>query len=157
MPPFLGKQHAVRRLLPRLRERCRVSAAERLGPLAGRWDWIYYKSWLSLASGLSDDVLHLFAGLPLLVLASLILRRPPWHWTCWLAVALPELANEIYDVTQTSYVTDEGNVVAAWHDFWMTLLWPTAILLTFGFLARRAERTGTQPGEKTPTDVSADR
>ena len=116
-----------------------MTAAEHLTPNAGSWDWIYYKSWLSLASGLSDDVLHLFAGMTLLVLFALVLRRAPWHWLPWLGVLVLESANETYDLTQTSYVTGEGNFPAAWHDLWMTMLWPTVILLSFRRLARRAE------------------
>jgi len=128
----------------------RMSAAEHLVPMAGRWDWIYYKSWLSLVSGLSDDVLHLCAGMALLVIFALLFRRAPWHWLPWLAVFAMEFANETYDVTQTSYVTGEGNIPAAWHDMWMTMLWPTVILLTFRWLGRRAETAAPEPGGTDP-------
>jgi hypothetical protein len=116
-----------------------MTAAEHLTPNAGSWDWIYYKSWLSLASGLSDDVLHISAGMALLVLFAFLLRRAPWHWLPWLGAAVLEVANETYDLTQTSYPTGEGNVPAALHDLWMTMLWPTVILLIFPRLVRRAE------------------
>jgi hypothetical protein len=118
-----------------------MNAAERLTPNAGEWDWIYYKSWLSLAAGVSDDVLHIFAGLGLVVLFAAVLRRAPWHWLPWLGALVLELANETYDLTQTSYVTGEGNFPAAWHDVWMTMLWPTVIVLAFPRLAARADAT----------------
>lgn len=107
---------------------------------AGTWDWIYYKTILSLWLQVSDDVLHIHAGLLLLVAAALVLRRAPWDWRPWLVVAAVESANELYDVFQTAYVTDEGNWASAWHDFWLTMLWPTVILLVFRWLARRGER-----------------
>ena len=139
-----------------------MTAAEHLTPNAGSWDWIYYKTWLSMASGLSDDMLHLFGGLALLVLLAWLMRQRPWHWLPWLGVLVLECANETYDLTQTSYVTDEGNFSAAWHDLWMTMLWPTVILLTFGRLASRARaadaarRTETADGAADPGAAPAD-
>lgn len=112
-------------------------------PQGGPLDWIYYKTILSLWLQVSDDVLHIHAGLLLIVAAALVLRRAPWNWRCWLSAALVEGANELYDVFQTSYVTDEGNWASAWHDFWMTMLWPTVILAVFPWLVRRARRSDT--------------
>lgn len=111
------------------------------GPL----DWINYKTQISLMTGLPDDVLHIFAGLAIVTVAALVMRRTPWHWLPWLAAAAIEFANEAYDVLQTAYSTDEGNIASAWHDFWMTMLWPTIILLTYGWLARRSRRSVDQP------------
>ena len=108
-----------------------------ISPEAAGFDWIYWKSYLSLYLKMSDDQLHIHVGLILLVAAAFVLRRPPWHWLPWLAVALTESVNEFYDVFQTAYVTDEGNWASAWHDVWLTMLWPTVIVLTFPWLARR--------------------
>lgn len=108
-----------------------------IAPQAAGFDWIYWKSWLSLYLKMSDDQLHIHAGLILLIAAAFVLRRPPWHWLPWLAVAAVEGANELYDVFQTAYVTDEGNWASAWHDFWLTMLWPTGIALTFPWLSQR--------------------
>lgn len=114
-------------------------------PLAGQWDWIYYKSVLSLWLQVSDDVLHIHAGLLLLIGAAFLLRRAPWDWRPWLVVLVIESANELYDVFQTAYVTDEGNWPSAWHDLWLTMLWPTVILLVFPWLARRTAREMDAP------------
>lgn len=103
-----------------------------------QWDWIYVKTYLSLWLEAPDDVLHVHAGLLLVTAAALVLRRAPWDWRCWLAAAVPESANELYDVFQTAYSTDEGNWASAWHDWWVTMLWPTVILLGYRWLARRA-------------------
>jgi hypothetical protein len=105
----------------------------------GSWDWIYVKSYLSLWLEVPDDVLHIHAGLLLVTVTALLLRRAPWDWRCWAVTAVVESANELYDVFQTSYSTDEGNWASAWHDWWLTMLWPTVILLAFRWLARRAE------------------
>ena len=117
-------------------------------PLAGRYDWIYWKSVASAVTGMSSDVLHIHVGLFLLIVAALVVRRAPWHWLPWSIVAVFELANESYDVLQTSYSTDEGNLGAAWHDVWLTMLWPTVILLTFRWLARRGERPAAEAGHE---------
>lgn len=110
----------------------------RLGPLAGPWDWIYYKTWLSLWLGVSHDVLHLFAGLGLLTGSAWLLRRPPWSWACWSFAITAELLNEAYDLIQTSYITATGNYAASLHDIAMTMFWPTIVVLAFPALARRA-------------------
>lgn len=109
-----------------------------LVPQATGLDWIYIKSYLSLWLGVPDEVLHIFAGLAILVGAALVLRRAPWDWRPWLVVVVAESANELYDVFQTSYRSGKGNWPSAWHDFWMTLFWPTVVLLLFRWLGARA-------------------
>lgn len=104
---------------------------DQIAPMVWPIDWIYLKSWLSLWLQVSDDSLHVSGGLLLLILAALVLRRPPWHWRPWLAVLVAELLNEGYDLLQTTYYTAEGNYPSSWHDLWLTMLWPTVILLVF--------------------------
>lgn len=122
-----------------------------IAPQAAGFDWIYWKSWLSLYLKMSDDMLHIHVGLMLLIAAALVLRRPPWHWLPWLAVATVEGANELYDVFQTAYSTDEGNWASAWHDFWLTMLWPTVIAITFPWLSRRAAQPAGSPTQTAPS------
>ncbi|MBN8806926.1 MAG: hypothetical protein J0I47_01610 [Sphingomonas sp.] len=118
-------------------------------PQAAHFDWIYYKSWLSLWLHAPDDVLHIHAGLLILVVSAWVLRRPPWDWRPYIIVVAIESANELYDVFQTAYVTDEGNWASAWHDFWLTMLWPTVILVAFRWLVRRGERRALVPDAST--------
>ena len=92
------------------------------------YDWTWAKTLLTLDTGVPDDALHLMAGMLILTLAALLLRRPPWTWGPWLAVVLAESANEAWDLT---HAADEGNWRDSWHDFWLTLLWPTVILLVY--------------------------
>ncbi|MDB5696233.1 MAG: hypothetical protein JWN21_1776 [Sphingomonas bacterium] len=111
-----------------------------IAPQAAGFDWIYWKSWLSLYLKVPDDMLHVQVGLLLLTVAALALRRAPWDWRPWLVTLTIESANEIFDVFQTAYSTSEGNWSSAWHDLWLTMLWPTVILLCFPWLSRRAAR-----------------
>lgn len=104
---------------------------DQIAPRVWPIDWIYLKSWLSLWLQVSDDSLHVSGGLLLLIAAAFALRRPPWHVRPWLAVLVAELLNEGYDLLQTSYETAEGNYPSSWHDLWLTMLWPTVILLIF--------------------------
>jgi hypothetical protein len=97
--------------------------------------WTDEKNWLSAATGLDGDVLHLNAGLALLVFFALLSRRAPWHWAPWLGVLAIELANETYDLIVGA--PGEGTVNASIHDVWITMLWPTVILIVFPWFARR--------------------
>jgi hypothetical protein len=94
-------------------------------------------------SGLSDDVLHTHVGLLLLVGAAIVLRRPPWHWLPWSIVLVVECINETYDMYQNTIQTTENSFKASVHDFWLTLLWPTLILLVFPWFARVRQRAAT--------------
>lgn len=100
-------------------------------------NWTYLKVELSTATGLGDDVIHIHAGLALLLLVAWVLRRPPWDWRPWLVVLVAELINETYDMLQTAFPTGEARLGACIHDFWLTMLWPTVILLLFPRLVRR--------------------
>ncbi|WP_230483578.1 hypothetical protein [Sphingomonas sp. Leaf21] len=109
-------------------------------PPPGWLDWTGDKGWIGQVTGLPDSTLHAHVGMAILVLAALAMRRAPWDWRCWLTVLVIETLNEFYDLLQPFYPTDEGNLAASWSDMWATMLWPTVILLTFRWLARRAER-----------------
>lgn len=111
-------------------------------PPSGWWNWTGDKSWIGQVTGLPDSTLHAHAGMAILVLAALVLRRKPWNWRCWLTVLVIETINEAYDLLQPFYPTDEGNLPASWFDMWNTMLWPTVILLTFAWLGRRADKRG---------------
>ncbi|MEK9210801.1 hypothetical protein [Sphingomonas sp. 2378] len=109
-------------------------------PPAGWFDWTGDKSWIGRITGLPDSTLHVHAGMAILVLTALVMRRKPWDWRCWLTVLVIETVNEAYDLLQPFYPTDEGNLPASWSDMWETMLWPTVILLTFAWLRRRGKQ-----------------
>lgn len=113
----------------------------KLPPLTEHWQNLSFdKWWLSETLGISDDGLHVHGGLLVLMLAALVLRRPPWSWRPWLSVIVLETLNETYDMLQSSYPTAEASWRASGHDYWMTLAWPTIILLVFPPLIRRYGR-----------------
>lgn len=99
--------------------------------LLGNFNWTVTKIDLSRITGLPDDTLHVIAGMLVLTIAAFALRRPPWDWRPWLITFVAETVNEIYDLTQVAFPTDEGNIRGSLHDFWLTLLWPTVILLIY--------------------------
>lgn len=93
------------------------------------FNWTVAKMDLGKITGLPDDALHALSGMLVLTIAAYLLRRPPWTWQPWLTVVVAETINEAYDLTQTVFPTDEGNLRASLHDFWLTVTWPTLILL----------------------------
>ena len=95
------------------------------------FNWTVTKIDLSRITGLPDDTLHVIAGMLVLTIAAIVLRRPPWDWRPWLITFAAEAINELYDLTQVVFPTDEGNIRGSLHDFWLTLLWPTVILLIY--------------------------
>lgn len=98
-----------------------------VGDITIRHGWGGLKWYAAHASGVSEDALHIHAGLAILFVAALLLRKPPWHWLPWSMVCVAELLNEAVDVFQ--HGGREATLVASAHDVWMTLLWPSAILL----------------------------
>lgn len=106
------------------------------------FNWTIAKTDLSRLTGLTDDALHVLSGMLILTLAALILRRPPWSWRPWLVTLIAEATNELYDLTQTQFPSDEGNLRASFHDFWLTLAWPTLILLFYPYFVRLQHKGG---------------
>jgi hypothetical protein len=101
------------------------------------FDWAADKWAFGTSTGLSSDVLHVHAGLLILMIAAVVWRRPPWSWRPWLTLAVIETANELYDLLQTSWPTSERSWIAGAEDWAQTMLWPTVILLVFPRLIRR--------------------
>ena len=117
---------------------------------AGQPVWSWMKTWLGTTLGLADDTLHVMTGLLILTLAALTLRRPPWTWRPWAVVLLAEVLNETYDLT---HGTDEGNLRDSWHDLWLTMFWPTAVLLVWRRwgAVRPGEPGSGHPGSGDPS------
>ena len=55
-------------------------------PPSGWWNWTGDKGWIGQITGLPDSTLHAHAGMAILVLSALLMRRKPWDWRCWLSV-----------------------------------------------------------------------
>ncbi|KQM63769.1 hypothetical protein ASE75_11795 [Sphingomonas sp. Leaf17] len=112
-------------------------------------DWTQDKIALSVWTGVAPDALHVIGGLAVMLVAAILLRRPPWHWLPWLAVLVVESVNEVYDLLQTHDPSDEGNLPASLHDMWLTMLWPSVILIVFPWFVRRHARP-TPDTDQTP-------
>ena len=112
-------------------------------------DWHHVKEWLTRASGLDMDALHVHASLLLQLTAAFVLRRPlrsPWPW---LVVLAAEFGNEVYDYTYEVWPDRDIQFAEGVRDMWNTMAMPTLILL----LARYAPRLLV--GKSQPTEPSA--
>ena len=111
--------------------------------------WIGYKIWLIEKMGLTNDVLHLHASLAILFLSALLLRRRADSIICWLIVLVAELFNEYADLR--GQAPGEASIDASLHDIYITMIWPTIIVL-FGWLLFPRRKTE----KPQPTPASSD-
>ena len=106
-------------------------------------DWGVFKRQLGEQLHISDDALHVHAGMAILLLVALLLRRPPWNWRPLLVVAVIEAANEIYDMRSLGIRPNhESALPDSIHDFVLTMVWPVAIAMTFPLYRRFLDRRG---------------
>jgi hypothetical protein len=96
-------------------------------------DWHQIKLWLSAASGLDMDSLHVHVGVLAQVGVALVLRKRLSSWWPWLAVAAAVLANEFYDFQYEKWPTRWQQFLESVKDVWNTMLLPTVLLLLVRF------------------------
>jgi hypothetical protein len=118
--------------------------------------WLELKDYLSLATGLSEDSLHIYAAVIVQVAAALLLRRSvasPWPWLCVLATIV---ANEYFDIAlyREQYGTEleQWQITGGIQDLWNTMLLPTILLL----LCRYAPRLMGGARPTVPADSGID-
>lgn len=81
--------------------------------------------WIGDGTGLSDTILHIHAGMAVLMLARVVTRRSLGHWLPLSVVVAAELFNEVMDRL----------IYGSWRwsdtlgDIANTLFWPTAIFI----------------------------
>ncbi|MDL2351284.1 MAG: hypothetical protein QFC78_00375 [Pseudomonadota bacterium] len=102
--------------------------------------WAHLKLKLGAVSGLSPDALHINAGLLVLCLAALVLRRSPLSVWPWLALLVLECSNEAADLMLEGMGSTEATVGAGLHDIANTMAAPTLLLLV-GWWQRRQGAT----------------
>ena len=100
------------------------------------FEWGNIKLKIGALSGLSPDALHIYIGLGLLFVASLILRRDPLKWQCWLALFIMASINEGLDLMLEGMGSEEATVAAGLHDLVNTMIAPTMLMIG-GWAARR--------------------
>jgi hypothetical protein len=89
--------------------------------------------------GLSKDALHIYVGLGIFLVATVVSRKRLGSPLPWLLVLLAAAAGEAWDrhddLTANGHWQWQGSV----HDLWNTLFWPTILLLLgrLGLLAGR--------------------
>jgi len=116
-------------------------------------DWHQVKLWISGASGLDMDALHVHVGVLAQVGIALLLRKrlsSPWPW---LVLAATALANEFYDFQYEVWPTRWQQFLESVKDVWNTMLLPTVILL----LARFAPGLFATPSVADPGETSESR
>ncbi len=90
--------------------------------------WIALKSMLQTWSGISNDALHVLLSVPILILLSLVLRRPLWSWASWSALLILELANE----ASTGFadgVIEDWEIAGSARDVPLVMAVPTMLLV----------------------------
>ena len=101
------------------------------------------KETIELATGLSQDALHIYAAVLIHLLAAALSRRGLSHPGPWLCVLILELVNESLDL-RAGALLGQTDPAASVHDLWNTMLLPT-VLLAAARLAPRLFRHETRP------------
>jgi hypothetical protein len=110
-------------------------------------DWHDLKQWISGASGLDMDSLHVHVGVLAQVAVAFVLRvRLSSLWP-WLAVAAAVLANEAYDFQYEIWPTREEQFFESVKDLWNTMLLPTVLLLLARFTPWLFVSPSADPGQ----------
>jgi hypothetical protein len=99
--------------------------------------WAQLKLALGDKLGLTPDLLHMRAGMIVLCLAALALRRSPLDWRPWLALLVLECTNEVADLLLEGMGSTEATLGAGLHDLVNTMFAPTLLLL-IGWWQRRS-------------------
>ncbi len=82
------------------------------------------KIYLSEATDLGKDALHVYVGLAVLLIVAIAFKRSLGDWRPLAAVALASVAGEIWDVIDTGRTP---RFHANWKDVWNTMFWPTVL------------------------------
>ncbi len=111
-------------------------------------DWWEMKFWVSEATGLHMDALHVHAGVYAQILLALILRRSLASIWPWLLLLLAQIGNEWWDLTYEIWPTRDDQWSESISDTWNTMLLPTLLLLLSRFAPGLLARTAAPPAEE---------
>ncbi len=104
--------------------------------------------WIGNGTGLPDTVLHIHAGLAVLMIARVATGRSLGTWLPWTLVALAEVANEVMD----RIIYGSWRWPDTLNDIAHTMFWPTVICLGVRLrplLRRRSDaEVGPVPGHE---------
>ncbi|MCM8731995.1 hypothetical protein ACFO8O_13600 [Hephaestia sp. GCM10023244] len=96
--------------------------------------WGQAKLWLSDATGLSPDALHVHVSILAMLTGAVLWRRRMDHPLPWLSVLVLEIANEALDLSTP--IGGENSLHASMHDILNTMFLPTVILICLRFTRR---------------------
>jgi hypothetical protein len=115
-------------------------------------DWHHAKEWLTAASGLDMDALHVHAGVLIQIGAALLLRRRLSSPIPWLIVLAFTAANEIYDYRDEAWPDRAMQRAEGYRDAWNTMLIPTLLMLLARFAPRLFTGPSSDVAEHLPDD-----
>lgn len=104
-------------------------------------------NWIGNGTGLPDTVLHIHAGLAVLMVARIVTRRSLGSFVPLAVVALAEGANEVMD----RIIYDSWRWPDTLSDIAHTMFWPTVICLAVRFrplLLRSDAEVAAVPGDE---------
>ncbi|HVL79385.1 MAG TPA: hypothetical protein VM346_08885 [Sphingomicrobium sp.] len=80
------------------------------------------------------DVLHVIAGVILLIFFAILLRRSLASWLPWFAVLLVAVVNELLDLSIEAWPNRSEQFGESAKDVLLTIFLPTVLVLTARFL-----------------------
>lgn len=100
--------------------------------------------WLSERTGWTDAMLHMNAGLVIMVVAALALARAPGDLLPFLAVVAAAFGNEAMDYLHNGvFMPDTVS------DISQTIFWPAILLITSRIIRHRSASTAAPPGNQS--------
>jgi hypothetical protein len=106
-------------------------------------DWVQFKDYLSQATSLHQDALHIYAAVLVQLAAAALVRRPIAHPLPWLILLAVLSANEAMDLRETEKAIEQWQIAGGLRDLFNTMAVPTLLLLA----ARYAPSLVTAPGK----------
>lgn len=91
--------------------------------------WLDLKDWLSAATGLDNDALHIYAALFIQLGIAFVFRLSLAHPVPWLAVLAALLVNEYMDIYLPGGPIEQWQIDGGIQDLWNTMLLPTLLLM----------------------------
>lgn len=92
-------------------------------------DWLQFKDYLSHATGLHEDALHVYAAILVQLVAAAFLRRPISHPLPWLIVLAALVVNEAIDLREPGKPIEQWQIAGGLRDLLNTMALPTLLLV----------------------------
>ena len=117
-------------------------------------EWYHFKLALTASTGVSQDALHIFAGVIFQILLAAVLRVRLSHLMPWLAVLGLELANEYSDLHLELWPDRAVQYCESVKDLLVTMAVPTLLLVLVRFAPGLFAARGREFGSAPETDAN---